>query len=630
MTSMRIYAAHGKNFIEDCERNQIAEKLRSGFQTSFGSNASKSEVQSWRNSLRALALVLSRAKLTELGVLLEYKLPLTSKRVDCILCGYDKSGEPSVVIIELKQWEECKAAEGPNEVISFVNGGDRERLHPSEQARRYKQSLEDSHEAFYKDIPVIKAHACAFLHNYLTVDSDPLKDEKFSALIEEVPLFNGDDIDLFVDFLRLHLGNQDGLPVLNKLENSKYRPSKKLMQHVATVIENQPEYLLLDEQQVAFDSVFTALKNGVHNRKKQVVIITGGPGTGKSVIAINLTAKLLASEYSAHYVTGSKAFTETLRKIIGPRGSDLFTYSNNYMQALPDAVDVLITDEAHRIRDVSSNRFTPAAKKSGLKQIEELIRACRVAVFFIDDNQIVRPGEIGSASYIKQYALSMDCQITEHTLEGQFRCNGSENYLDWLSHSLGIKESDSPFFASDEFDFKIFDSPDLMEKAIRDKVSNGHSARLMAGFCWPWSEPNKDGTLVNDVNFEGFSRPWNAKPEAGRLAKGIPKASLWAYEASGIEQVGCVYTAQGFEFDYAGVIFGEDLYWDSVTQKWAANKASSFDTTVKRAGAALEQYLKNTYRVLLSRGMKGCYVYFINKDTENYFKERLGFQDSSQ
>ncbi|HEY4075046.1 MAG TPA: DNA/RNA helicase domain-containing protein, partial [Herbaspirillum sp.] len=396
---MRVYAAHGNNFIEDCERNQIAEKLRSGFSAAFGAAPNKSEVQSWRNSLRALALVLSRAKLTSQGVLLEYKLPLSSKRIDCVLCGYNAAGAPSVVIVELKQWETCKEAEGPYEVISFVNGGDRELLHPSEQARRYAQSLEDSHEAFYKDTPPITAHACAFLHNYLSVKNDPLKSEKFKELISKTPIFNSDDIDEFVDFLRQHVGSGDGLSVLSAVEQMRYRPSKKLMHHVSNVIQNQPEYLLLDEQQVAFDSVFTALKNGVHNRLKQVVIIKGGPGTGKSVIAINLAAKLLASDYSAHYVTGSKAFTETLRKIIGPRGSDLFTYSNNYMQALPDSVDVLITDEAHRIRDISSNRFTRAEKKSDLKQVEELIRACRVSVFLIDDDQVVRPGEIGSSAY---------------------------------------------------------------------------------------------------------------------------------------------------------------------------------------------------------------------------------------
>lgn len=621
---MRVYANHCKTFIEDCERNQLTEKLRVGFEVCFGSAPGPSEVQSWRNSLRALAMVLSRAGLTNQGILLEYQLPLTSKRADCILCGYDEMGMPSAIVVELKQWETCKNASGANEVISFVGKAERELLHPSEQARRYAQFLEDNHQAFYADTPAIQAHACAYMHNYLTVASNPLKSEKFKDLIAAVPLFTSDDVDEFVAFIKRHVGHGDGLTVLKAVEQTRYRPSKKLMQHVANVIGNLPEYLLLDEQQVAFDGVYSALQNGVHDRTKQVVIINGGPGTGKSVIAINLAAALLASDYSTHYVTGSKAFTETLRKIIGPRGSDLFTYSNNYMQALPDAVDVLITDEAHRIRDESSNRFTPANRRSGLKQVEELIRAARVNVFLIDDDQIVRPGEIGSASYIRKYATSLGCNVKEYTLDAQFRCNGSENFVQWLTTGLGIDDSGPAMIAPNGgFDFQIFDSPTALETAIKVKADLGNSARLMAGFCWPWSEPQKDGTLVEDVTIGAFSRPWNAKPDSGRLAAGIPKASLWAHHPGGIDQVGCVYTAQGFEFDYAGVIFGDDLRFDPAIGQWIADKTKSYDTTVKRSGDDLEQFLKNTYRVLMSRGMKGCYVHFLDKDTEYYFRSKI-------
>lgn len=624
---MRVYAAHCRNFIEHCERNQITEKMKAGYEISYGCKPGESEIQSWRNSLRALALVLSRAGLTDQGILLEYKLPLTSKRVDCILCGYNTEGMPSAIIVELKQWETCKEASGPNEVISFVGGRERELLHPSEQARRYAQYLEDSHEAFYQDQPPIQARACSYLHNYLAVRADPLTSDKFSDLLAKAPLFTSDDVDLFVAFLRRHVGSGDGLEVLGPIEQSRYRPSKKLMQHVANVINNRPEYLLLDEQQVAFDSVFSSLRAGVHNRTKQVVIIKGGPGTGKSVIAINLAASLLKNDYSAHYVTGSKAFTETLRKVIGPRGSDLFTYSNNYMQALPDAVDVLVTDEAHRIRDVSSNRFTPTARKSGLKQVEELIRACRVSVFLIDDDQIVRPGEIGSAAYIRSYAERLGCNVKEYVLDGQFRCNGSENFVSWLTTSLAIDSSGPSMLPRSDFDFQIFSSPASLDQAIRDKAGAGYSARLMAGYCWPWSEPNSNGTLVEDVVIGGYARPWNAKPDAGRLAPGIPKSNLWASQIGGLDQIGCVYTAQGFEFDYAGVIFGEDLRFDTEVGSWIADKKKSFDTTVKRSGDNLEQFLKNTYRVLLSRGMKGCYVYFVDKATEDYFRNRMGYSD---
>lgn len=622
---MRVYANHCKNLVEDSELNQLTEKMRAGFVTCYGSEPGPSEVQSWRNSLRALAQAVTRAGIANAGVLLEYKLPLTSKRVDCIICGYDAAGTPSAVVIELKQWETCKPCDGDYEVISFIRGAERELLHPSEQARRYAAYLRENHEAFYAVEKPIEVSACAYLHNYLTVRGDPLQQDKFATLLDEVPVFTSDDVEEFGKYLKAKVGQGDGLILLNQIEQARYRPSKKLMAHVAQVIRNQPQYLLLDEQQVAFDSVFSALGKGVHRRAKQVIIIKGGPGTGKSVIAINLAATLLRQSYSAHYVTGSKAFTETLRKMIGPRGADLFTYSNNYMQALPDAVDALIIDEAHRIRETSSNRFTPAAKKSGLSQVEELIHACRVAVFLIDDDQIVRPGEIGSASFIKNNALQLGCEVKEYDLEGQFRCNGSESYLNWINHALGIKTlSDMPAApSSDVFDFKIATSIEELDFLINEKHTNGFSARLMAGYCWPWSSPNKDGTLVDDVVIGSFARPWNAKPDAGRLASGIPKSNLWATHDGGLQQIGCVYTAQGFEFDYAGVIFGGDLHFDVSTGTWQADKTLSFDTFVKRSGAELLQFLKNTYRVLLSRGMKGCYVYFIDKDTEVYFKQLM-------
>lgn len=626
---MRIYASHAKHFIEDCERNQITERLRLGFEAAHGYTPGPSEIQSWRNSLRALAMVLSRAGLVDQGILLEYKLPLTSKRIDCVLCGFAADGKPAALIIELKQWETCKEADGPNEVISFVNGRERELLHPSEQARRYAQYLEDSHEAFYVDPHPLRAIPCAYLHNYLTVRSDPLRSEKFADILAIAPLFTSDDVDDFVDFIRLHVGHGDGLVVLSRVEQSQYRPSKKLMEHVAGVIGNDRSYLLLDEQQVAFDSVFTALRNGVHSRTKQVVIVKGGPGTGKSVIAMNLVAALLRSSYSAHYVTGSKAFTETMRKIIGTRGADLFTYSNNYMQSPPDAVDVLITDEAHRIREVSSNRFTPASKKSGMSQLEELIRACRVSVFLIDDAQVVRPGEIGSADSIRAKAQELGCAIQEYELSAQFRCNGSERFVKWVSSSLGLGGVSTKDSLGSEFDFRIFRSPVELDFAIREKASNGQSARMMAGYCWPWSDPKDDGTLPNDVVVEEFARPWNAKPDAGRLAKGIPKSNLWAYQSGGIDQIGCVYTAQGFEFDYAGVIFGNDLRYDSATGTWLADKTKNYDGTVKRSGTALVRLLQNTYRVLLSRGIKGCYVCFLDEGTETYFRSRLGVLDNA-
>ena len=416
----------------------------------------------------------------------------------------------------------------------------------------------------------------------------------------------------------------EGIDVLRRVEESKYRPSKKLMDHVGNMIKGKSEYILLDEQLIAYDAVLSCAKKGFHDKQKTVIIIKGGPGTGKSVIAINLMADLLLKGYNAHYATGSRAFTETLRKIIGSRGSVQFKYFNSYTQAEHNIVDVIIADEAHRIRETSNSRFTPRIKRSKFSQIEELLQTSKVAVFFIDDKQVVRPNEIGSVKYIKQNANKNGCKVFEYELEAQFRCNGSDAFVNWINNTLGIERTAHVIWdQQEEFDFRIFQSPLDLENAIRQKVNEGFTGRVTAGFCWDWSMPNEDGTLKDDVVIGDYKRPWNAKPEAKKLAPGIPKASLWAYDPNGINQIGCVYTAQGFEFDYVGVIFGEDLVYDLDKQAWIGNLSNSSDNVVKRSGEKFVDLIKNTYRVLLSRGMKGCYVYFMNKDTERFFKSRI-------
>jgi DUF2075 family protein len=247
-----------------------------------------------------------------------------------------------------------------------------------------------------------------------------------------------------------------------------------------------------------------------------------------------------------------------------------------------------------------------------------------VSVFFIDDDQVIRPGEIGSTLYIKEYTQKCNCSISEYTLEAQFRCNGSDAFVNWINNTLGVKKTANVLWGMNEdFDFQIFDDPFKLENAIKNRINDGYSGRLTAGFCWPWSDPDANGNLVNDVVIGDFQRPWNAKPDAGRLAREIPKASLWAHDPNGINQIGCIYTAQGFEFDYAGVIIGKDLVYNFDTQEWEGHKEYSYDSVVKKSKDQFNSLLKNTYRVLLSRGIKGCYVYFMDKDTERFFKSRI-------
>lgn len=621
---MRLYIGSTRQFIEDTVHNQIADRLKVAFFNYYRYAPSPGEMRSWRLSLTSISQVFQLNDLLDHGVILEYQIPFTSKRLDCLIAGRDAHRKDNAVIIELKQWEKCSPADGENEVITYVGGANREVLHPSAQVGQYATYLQDVHTAFYEPPKPVSLSACAYLHNYRFVSDEVLLTEKFAQTLERYPLFSMDDVDPLSDFLKTRLEGGAGLEVLGRIEDGKYRPSKKLMDHVGNVIKGNPEYILLDEQLVAYDRVMASARTGIGDRRKTVIIIKGGPGTGKSVIAINLMADLLLAGHNAHYATGSKAFTETLRKIIGNRGAIQFKYFNSYMGANPDAVDVLICDEAHRIRETSHNRFTAKAKRTDAPQIQELISASRVSVFFIDQDQIVRPAEIGSVRHIKEFAIKNDCLLFEHELETQFRCSGSEAFVSWINNTLGIARTAHVLWTGEEnFEFKIFDSPEALEAAIRLKAWEGFCARMTAGFCWEWSKHNPKDALNDDVVIGDYRRPWNARHEATNLPKGVPKAQFWAHDPNGIEQIGCVYTAQGFEFDYVGVIFGNDIMYSFLDGNWVGHPENSKDPVVRGAKGKFVDLVKNTYRVLLSRGLKGCYVYFHDPDTEKFFRSRM-------
>ncbi len=531
---MRLYSGMSPDFVRDTVRNQIASKLETAFFQYFRYKPAPAEVNSWRNSLRAMAQVVDAAELNDHGVLLEYQLPLSSKRLDCLICGEGEGGSQRAVIVELKQWDACERSDSDKLVRSWVGGKQRELLHPSVQVGQYQQFLQDTHTAFHEGPRPVELSACSYLHNYAVADDDPIRADKFHPYLQECPLFSQDETDGLSSYLTSRLDHGRGRPVLDRIEQSRFRPSRKLMDHVSQAIAARPPWILLDEQLVVYEKIRTLVRNRLGDRKKQVVIIRGGPGTGKSVIAINLLAEFLREGINAHYATGSKAFTETLWSLVGNRSRGVFKYFNSYGEAELNSVDVLVCDESHRIRETSNNRFTPAARRRTKPQLLEILDAARVAVFLIDDRQVVRPNEIGSSDYIRQEAAAQKADVSEFELEVQFRCSGSQGFLNWINNTLAIERTPNVLWDGAEgFDFRTFDSPESLESAIRAKAAEGFSARVAAGFCWKWSPPRADGTLVDDVVIGDYRRPWDAKPGNWKLAPGIPSASLWATDPTG-------------------------------------------------------------------------------------------------
>lgn len=621
---MRLYAGTSEQFMTDARMHRIAEKLRVEYVAQIGHRPGEPEFASWQNSLTALALVIDQAELTDHGVILEYQLGNTSRRLDAMLTGHASTSAENAVIVELKQWGETAASNADGCVETVVGGRLRPVPHPSVQVGQYEQWLLDNHTVFYED--AVTLAGVSFLHNLLFDPGEELFAPKHASYLATNPLFTGDQSDVLAEFLNERLSEGDGVPIMERVLDSKYKPSKKLLDHTAHMVAGQKEFILLDEQFVVFESVLAAAREGLKHDSKQVILVKGGPGTGKSVIALHLVGRLAKAGFDTRHATGSKAFTENMRRIVGPRAKALFAYFNQFGQFPRNEIDVLILDEAHRLRKTSANRFQPKAQRTDLAQVDELVRSAKTSVFFIDDLQAVRPDEVGNSNLILEAAARTDAEIQEFELETQFRCAGSKGFVSWADNTLGLDETANPFWdGSEGFDFRIVDSVEQLDAMIRSKADEGHTARLVAGFCWPWSKPNEDGTLVPDVKVGSWQMPWNAKSDAGRLADGIPQERFWASDPRGINQVGCIYTAQGFEFDYVGVIFGTDLRWDAPTDSWVADPGSSHDSMVKRAkGDEFLELVKRTYRVLLTRGMKGCYVFFEDTVTRQTVGSRLG------
>ncbi|MBA2311662.1 MAG: DUF2075 domain-containing protein [Actinobacteria bacterium] len=621
---MKLYAGTPEQFRADTQMHRIAEKLRAEYVAQIGHKPGPSEVASWQNSLQALALLINQAKLEDHGVILEYQLGNTSKRLDAMLTGRSSTSAENAVVVELKQWGTTAPSPAEGCVETFVGQRIRRVLHPSVQVGGYQQWLLDNHAVFY-DTDAVGLTAVSYLHNMQFDPAGELWSERHTESLSANPLFTGDQSDKLAAFLNQHLSAGDGIPVMSRVLESKYRPSRKLLEHTAAMIAAQSDFVLLDEQRVAFESVLAEARAGYHEAKKSVVVIQGGPGTGKSVIALHLVGELAKLGYNAQHATGSKAFTENIRRVVGRRaGNSQFRYFNQFGGMQPNDVDVLILDEAHRLRETSASRFTPRAKRSDLKQVDELIGAAKTSVFFIDDLQGVRPNEVGDTALILEAAERNGAEASVFELETQFRLAGSKAFLNWVDHTLGLDETATPIWEAgkETFDFQIVDSVEQLDAMTRSKADEGQSARLTAGFCWPWSDPEPDGTLVNDVKVGDWQMPWNAKPDAGRLAPGIPPSNFWASNPNGINQVGCVYTAQGFEFDYVGVIFGRDLRWDPASQTWIGDSGASHDSIVKRSGDRFTDLVKRTYRVLLTRGLRGCYVYFEDEPTRQQLAKR--------
>lgn len=614
---MILYEETIEHFNEDVMQNRIADRAAEKYRAHYNRDPGDREYRSWATSLAILNNSFLYAGLKENHLLIEYELPYSSQRIDVLLFGKNNGDQENVVMLELKQWSNDKVTEAHSEGNVVVDYGAfrKEQAHPSLQVQGYFFYLKDFVKIFSeRNAPSL--NASTYAHNYSKNGAPILFSSKFANLVKEFPIFAKEDSLELSRYLKDRLGGGGGQLLYERFTRSPIGPTKKLLDHTSEMINKQQIFNLIDEQITAYNAIMHKAKQLTQTKQKSIVIIKGGPGTGKSVIALEVMGELLRQGKKVVHATGAAAFTKILRKIVGVRASNLFMFFNSFITTTPDSFDVLICDEAHRIRESSVSRYTPRTQRTDLPQIDELLRVAKLNIFFIDEYQIVRPKEIGGVAMLKDAAKRFginETNIAEFELQTQFRCSGSDAYLQWLDHVLEIRDTQITEFDA-KMEFRIFTNPSAMMSEIRKRNDEKkNSARIVAGFCWPWSKPNRDGTLVKDVKIGDFEMPWENKDQ------------FWKFsiDDSGMEQVGTVYTVQGMEFDYIAVIFGKDLVYDFEQNKWKADPESTYDTQVKRNNPALVDHLKNVYRVLMSRAHKGVYIYFMDKDTEKYFRSHL-------
>jgi DUF2075 family protein len=613
---MIVYKATAKRFMDDVDSNSILTQIEIAFQQQLGRSIPPSEVSAYTNSLPHMERVVRRSGVADdCGILIEYKIPLTNFRIDFVISGLDEQGNKNFVIVELKQWQKAEAVDGDGLVESFTGGAPRVVTHPSYQSMRYKDFMSDFNEVLYSGS--VQAYSCAYLHNYPEKKPEPLLDEKYAKVIHKSPIYFRDDQSKLQDFISKYVKYGKGMEILYEINNGKIRPSKKLIDHVASMFDGNQNYILLDEQKVAFETARTI----ANKKEKSVVIVKGGPGTGKSVVSVNLLSALLGDNLNAIFVAPNSSFRDTLVKKLtlehpAQRIKNIFKGSATFYNAEANEFDALVVDEAHRLKKKGAFMYR------GINQVEDVIKAAKTSIFFIDDDQAVRPDDIGTIKELRRVASDLGAKVYVIELTAQFRCSGAEGYINWVDDVLQLKETANyDGWDKKSFEFKIFDDPNELREAINKKAKQNYTARVLAGYAWLWSSAsngNQDGE-IEDVSIPefDFSMPWNSRKVG----------TTWAIDERGIKQVGCIHTSQGLEFDYVGVIIGEDLEFDSKTTTYSTEHTKYKDVTGKKGmrdkPAELNKLVRNIYKVLMTRGMNGCYVYIADKELAEYFKDRL-------
>jgi hypothetical protein len=637
---MLVYEGDKQQFLSDVQDNSIDQKIEMNMWNRLHKRVSSSEEQSWRNSLNYMQNVLLDSEIPDTsGVAIEFGIPNTNKRVDFILTGLDKENQHNAVIVELKQWSKVEPVPYVDQLLEAeiidvqtrFSHGQQLVHHPSYQAWSYR-SLISNFNANVHAIP-IHLESCAYLHNYVPPEDDPLKQHYFQSILDESPLFYRSDVKKLREFIKKYIHTGDAKQTLYYIDNGEIRPSKSLQDSLSAMLRGKEEFILIDEQKIVYEQMLSFARRSKEDGRKRVFIVQGGPGTGKTVVAINLLVQLINDDQVCAYVTKNsaprKVFEAKLRSGAFKRNniSSLFKGSTAFVDADTNDFGTLIVDEAHRL----NKRSQQGPKVTGEDQIKEIINASRCSVFFIDEDQRVTAQDYGDRAQILYWAKAFNAEVQEGRLLSQFRCNGSDGYLSWLDGVLGIHgETANSTLEGIDYDFRVVDDPKELRRLIEERNREDDKARIVAGYCWDWVSKNNPDS-VPDITIDDFSMYWNLSSDG-----------TYAISKGSINQVGCIHTTQGLEFSYVGVIIGDDLRFEMGKVVTDYSKRAKTDQSLKGLKGPIKKgdqeamktadiIIRNTYRTLMSRGMKGCYVYCTNKELAHFLKTRIaGYREEDE
>ena len=622
---MLVYDGFKSDFLQSVEQDTIAQEIEKNIYEKMHRRTARNEFRAWENSMEYMYKVLNDHEIPmDAGIAIEYNIPRTSKRVDFLISGYGEKKKANVVLIELKQWDEIRAVPGVDGLVETYTGNAmRQVVHPSYQAWSYAELIMDYNQSVREEN--ISLLPCVYLHNYRRRTADPLDEMQYQVYLEDAPAFTRGQVDRLRSFIKKGIICGDQEKIIYRIEYGKIRPSKSLQDSIDKMLAGNREFIMLDEQKVVYEEILRTARRSAADCKKRVIIVQGGPGTGKSVVAINLLAQLTKEDQVCQYVSKNSAPRNVYEKKL--KGSlrkssidNLFSGSGSFTEAKENMLDTILADEAHRL-NAKSGMF----HNLGENQIGEIIHAAKCSVFFIDESQRVTLQDIGSVDEIKKWAMLENAEVREMELTSQFRCNGSDGYLAWLDNTLEIRETANPDMKEIDYDIRIVESPFEMQHLIIERNrSSRNRARILAGYCWNWLKEGVNDPEVHDIKIGDFEISWNLK-----------NTTTFAIDEDSINEAGCIHTSQGLEFDYVGVIIGDDMRYEDGKVITDFTKRARTDQSLKgikklyrenpeNAKEIADEIIKNTYRTLMTRGMKGCYVYCTDPKLADHLRECLG------